>query len=194
MPRHVGIWGGSFDPVHVGHLILAQEALVQCPLDHLVWVPAGDPPHKRGPQASGEDRVRMVELAIAGHEAFSVSRAEVDRKGKSYTVRTLEDVRASSEPDDRLFLLIGSDNAVDFDQWHAPEQVADLAEIVVFDRPGHDRSRIPDAYAARMRFLDTPLIEISSTAIRERIAARRPTRYWVPDDVARWIEAQGLYT
>ena len=106
MRRRIGIWGGAFDPIHVGHLILAQEAVDACQLDQLVWIPYGDPPHKVGPIVSGTDRARMIELAIEGTEAFELSRAEIDRQGKSYTARTLEKVRADVGDTDQLFLRV----------------------------------------------------------------------------------------
>ncbi len=194
MSRRIGILGGSLDPVHIGHLILAQEAVAACRLDSLVWVPSGAPPHKSGPRASCDDRIAMVERAIQGHPVFSVSRAEVDRVGKSYTVQTLEDIGAEREAGACLWLLIGADNAIDFDRWYAPERVVELAEIVVLSRPGVARDSAYGRFQDRMHFLDTPLIEISSTAIRDRILEGKPTRYWVPDAVRDYIEERRLYT
>jgi len=194
MPRKIGIWGGSFDPVHVGHLILAQEAVAACRLDRLIWVPSGDPPHKVGPVASCDDRVCMVERAVDGQASFSVSRIEVDRCGKSYTVQTLEDIRrAECTEGDQLYLLIGADNAVDFVNWQDPDRVMDLAEIVVLNRPGSTRESIPDFLSQRMLFLDTPLFDVSSTAIRKRLREGMSIQYWVPDSVRGLIETRRLY-
>ncbi len=194
MPQKIGIWGGSFDPVHIGHLILAQEVLVVCQLDRIIWVPSGDPPHKSGPGASGDDRVQMVELAIEGEERFSVSRVEVDRSGKSYTAETLEDLRRTEcERLDRFCLLIGIDNAVDFENWHEPERVLGLADVVVLGRPGFSRRSISPSLAGRLNFLDTPVFEMSSTSIRKRLQEGISIRYWVPDTVKALIEARRLY-
>lgn len=194
MPKKIGIWGGSFDPVHVGHLILAQEAVAACGLDRLIWVPSGDPPHKSGPVASCDDRVLMVERAVDRQNSFSVSRIEVDRCGKSYTVETLEDIRrVECEAGDQLYLLIGADNAVDFVNWQDPERVVDLAEIVVLNRPGFSRNSIPVFLSDRMLFLDTPLFEVSSTAIRKRLREGKSIQYWVPDSVRTVIETRRLY-
>ena len=194
MARRVGIWGGAFDPIHMGHLILAQEALEACQLDTLVWVPYGDPPHKAGPVASTADRVSMIELAIDGADAFELSKAEVDRPGKSYTARTLELVREEGKAEDHLFLLIGADNAVDFKNWFEPDRVLELADVVVFSRPGISLSKVSSEYSEKMHFLNTPMFEVSSTAIRKRRAAGASIRYWVPESVRLFIESNGLYS
>jgi len=193
MGRRIGIWGGAFDPIHVGHLILAQEAVDACQLDQLVWIPCGDPPHKAGPIASGADRARMIELAIEGTEAFDLSSAEIDRQGKSYTARTLEKVRADIDYADQLFLLIGADNAVDFGNWLEPDRVLELARVVVFSRPGVLLADIPPRYRGEMRFLDTPMFEVSSTAIRKRLTERVSIRHWVPESVRLFIQRNRLY-
>jgi nicotinate-nucleotide adenylyltransferase len=193
MPRRIGIWGGSFDPVHVGHLILAQEAVAVCGLDRLIWIPSGDPPHKAGPVASGKHRIAMVELAIQDQARFEVSDVEVSRSGKSYTRQTLSEFRDALDTDDSLSLLIGADNAVDFQNWHDPEGVLDLAEVVVLNRPGFDVKNASGSLCARMRFLKTPLFEVSSTEIRKRIKAGQPIRHWVPEAVCEYIDREGLY-
>ena len=193
MPRRIGIWGGSFDPVHIGHLLLAQEAVDRCGLDDLIWMPSGAPPHRSGPVASGQHRIEMVGLAIRGSDAFSVSDLEVGRAGKSYTIQTLVDIREQVGEGHQLFLLIGADNAVDFGNWYEPDRVLDLAEVVVFGRPGFDLADVPQSLAIRMRFLETPLFEVSSTAIRERVGGGRPIRYWVPESVRTYIDEHGLY-
>ena len=194
MAQKIGIWGGSFDPVHIGHLILAQEALTACNLDRLIWVPSGDPPHRAGPVASGEDRLHMVSCVVQNHDAFSVSDLEVRRSGSSYTSVTLKDIRAEAcDAADLLYLLIGADNAVDFNQWFEPDRVMDLAQVVVFDRPGVSRGDVPPELADRMIFLDTPQIEISSTTVRERVRQDVSIKYWVPEPVLNHIDARGLY-
>jgi nicotinate-nucleotide adenylyltransferase len=193
MASRVGIWGGAFDPIHIGHLLLAQEALEACQLDRIVWVPYGDPPHKAGPVASAADRVRMIELAIQGVAAFTVSQSEVERSGKSYTARTLERVREHASLHDRLFLLIGADNAVDFNSWLEPDRVLELADVIVFRRRGISLDKVPITYRAQMKILNTPLFEVSSTAIRNRLASGASIQYWVPDSVRQFIESNRLY-
>ena len=193
MPLRIGVWGGSFDPVHIGHLILAQEAAEACALDRLIWMPSGSPPHKPGPFASGMDRVDMIAAAIQDHPDFEVSTAEIEREGASYTCQTLEELQSQEVDDLQLVLLIGADNALDFDQWHRPDRVLELAEVVVFDRPGATSQLLTEAVRGRMRLLGTPLIDVSSTAIRDRILAGKSIRYWVPEPVRSLIEARGLY-
>ena len=192
MPDRIGVWGGSFDPVHLGHLLLAGEAVEACRLDRLVWVPSGSPPHRRGPAASGQDRLEMVRLAIDGDSRFALSDYEVSRDEVSYTVETLNALAAQNERCG-LVLLIGSDNAVDFEQWHLPDEVLKLAEVAVFERPGSPVDRIAPGLADRMRVLDTPRFEISSTVVRKRVRAGRSIRYWVPDAVATYIQTHHLY-
>ena len=193
MANRVGIWGGAFDPIHIGHLLLAQEALEACRLDQIVWVPYGDPPHKAGPVASAADRVKMIELAIQGVAAFTVSQSELERPGKSYTARTLEQVFEYQQVVAKLLLLIGADNAVDFSGWIEPDRVLELADIIVFSRPGISLDKVPAEYRAQMKFLKTPLFEVSSTAVRNRLASGASIKFLVPDTVRQFIESNRLY-
>ena len=194
MVRRIGIWGGAFDPVHIGHLILAQEAFNTCKLDHLIWIPTGDPAHKAGPCASAVERSEMVSLAIQGHPKFSLSTSELDRPGKSYTSATLEAVKASYDEPVRLVLLIGADNALDFQNWYQPDRVLDAAEVVVLGRAGSPTDKVQASYRDRMRFLKSPFFEVSSTIIRERLGCGTSIRYLVPDSVRSYIESRGLYS
>jgi nicotinate-nucleotide adenylyltransferase len=194
MARRIGIWGGAFDPVHIGHLILAQEAVDACELDHLIWIPTGDPAHKAGPRASAVDRSEMVSLAIQGHPKFSLSTAELDRPGKSYTSATLETVKASYNEPVQLVLLIGADNALDFQNWYQPERVLDAAEVVVLGRSGSPTEKVEATYRDRMHFLKSPLFEVSSTSIRKRLRCGSSIRYLVPDIVRNYIERRSLYS
>jgi nicotinate-nucleotide adenylyltransferase len=196
----VGVFGGAFNPPHVGHLVCAQEALVRLELELVVWVPVGDPPHRSleadpGPEA----RVTMCEYAISADERFRLSRVEVDREGKSYTVDTL---RAFHDQDAarELVLLLGGDQAGALPSWHDPAGVAALVtEIGVAERAGARRDEIaarvaevPGA-ADKLRFFDMPRIDVSSTVVRRRAADGEPIRYLVPDKVASYIGAQSLY-
>ncbi len=192
MPERLGVFGGSFDPIHVGHLTLVRHARGACELDEVVFVPVGDPPHKPGPVAPGEDRLAMVELAVRDEPDTSVSRIEVDRAGKSYTVDTLG-VLGEGDGERILYLLIGADNAVDMASWHDPERVLDLANVTVLCRPGWEHGEVPDDLAERMTFLDSPLIDCSSTDIRERVSRGLPIDELVGRPVAGYIEAHRLY-
>lgn len=192
MSRRVGVFGGSFDPIHIGHLTLARHAREACKLDELMFIPVGDPPHKAGPVARADHRLAMVSLAVIAEPNTSVSRIEMDRTGKSYTVDTLRALRQSLG-DVELFLLIGTDNAVEMGSWYRPDEVLELSRVTVLCRPGWDRARVPGELAAKMTFLDSPLIDCSSTDVRERVASREPIVALVDDSVARYIDAHELY-
>ncbi len=181
--RRVGVFGGTFDPVHVGHLAIALAALETTPLDRIVFVPARHSPLKeRGPVAAPEHRLAMLESATADEPRFSVSRIELDRAGPSYTVDTLEAL-AGEGP---LFLILGADASADLDRWKDPERVRALATLVVARRSDVE---LPAGAIA----LDTPLMDISSRELRARAAQARSLRYLVPDPVCRYIEDHALY-
>ena len=194
----VGIYGGVFNPPHHGHLVAAQEAHTQLELDVVVWIPVGHAPHRAIEADPGaEARFEMVELAIAADERFRVSRIELEREGPSYTVDTLRELR-EREPEAELFLILGGDQALALPTWHEPEQVLALATLAVFERGSSTRNAIGITIgrmvgAERVRFLDMPRIDISSTLVRRRAAAGKPIRYLVPDKVANFIGAQSLY-
>ena len=194
----VGILGGAFNPPHLGHLVCAQEALVQLELDRVVFVPVGEAPHRTLDDDPGpEARLEMVELAMADDERFVASRIEMDRKGPSYTADTLEQLRAEA-PDDELFLILGGDQAAALASWHEPEKVLERATLAVFERMSWGRNaiiikigRMPGA--ERVRYLDMPLIQVSSSAIRRRVSEGVPIRYLVPDKVVEYIATNELY-
>jgi nicotinate-nucleotide adenylyltransferase len=194
----VGIYGGVFNPPHHGHLVAAQEAHTQLELDVVVWIPVGDAPHRAIEEDPGaEARIEMVELAIAADERFRASRIEIDREGPSYTVDTLRELRARG-PDDELFLILGGDQAAALPSWHEPAEVMSFATIAVFERAtasfnsiGITLARLPGR--EKLRLLQMPRIDISSTMVRRRAAAGKPIRYLVPDKVAHYIGAQRLY-
>jgi nicotinate-nucleotide adenylyltransferase len=192
----VGLLGGTFDPPHIGHLVCAQEALVQLELDRVLLVPAGTPPHKRILADPGvEHRVAMCEAAVAGDDRFGVSRADADREGPAYTVDLL---RSLSGPDELTF-IVGGDMAHSLPAWRDPEGLLALARLGVAEREGVRRVDIAERLAGlagadeRVVFFDMPRIDVSSSLIRHRAAAGRPLRYLVPDAVAEYIEREGLY-
>jgi nicotinate-nucleotide adenylyltransferase len=180
------VFGGTFDPVHVGHLAIANAALESVPLDRVLFVLARRSPLKeRGPVAPEADRLRMLEQAVAGERRFAVSRIELDREGPSYTVDTLERLAG----DDDLFLILGSDAVADFPRWKEPERIAKLATLVVADRPGAP-ARLGDAPIVAF---DAPRLDISSRELRARAARGLSLRYLVPEAAWQHIEARGLY-
>ena len=189
--RRIGVIGGSFDPIHHGHLLLARFALEQIPLDEVLFIPAADQPLKQSAHAPAEERWTMVELAVADCADFAASRLELDRPGKSYTVETLR-LLHQLHPHAALFFIIGEDNIGQLDEWHDLEGILAQCTVVVGARPG-ERAGDDLKLLARLRFIDTPLIELSSTEIRTRRAAGLPIRFMVPEAVEAHILAKGLY-
>jgi nicotinate-nucleotide adenylyltransferase len=180
----VGVFGGSFDPVHNGHLAIAQAALETVPLDRVVFVPARRSPLKdAAPAASEADRLAMLELATRGEPRFTVSRIELERPAPSYTVDTLEALAGEG----RLHLILGADAARDLGRWRDPERIRRLATIVVARRPGTDHGDQAGIV------LDTPLMDVSARELRERAARGLSLRYLVPDAVWAYIKERRLY-
>jgi nicotinate-nucleotide adenylyltransferase len=198
----VGVFGGTFDPVHFGHLILAEQAREQGRLDEVWFVPAARPPHKSESELTRFDqRAEMLDLAIAGHAAFRVLDLEIERPGPSYTVDTLTELHHNS-PQADLWLLVGSDTLVDLGSWHEKERLAELAGLLIMARPGHaipDANRVRDELGMRpgsplrMETVDAPLIDISSRDLRGRAAAGRSLRYFLPRSVEVYIKEKHLY-
>jgi nicotinate-nucleotide adenylyltransferase len=194
----IGILGGTFNPPHLGHLAMAQEAHAQLGLDKVVFVPVFLPPHKElrddpGPEA----RLELCELATAKDGRFEVSRLELDRGGPSFTVDTLREIHAGSPGDDLTF-IVGGDVAHGLPAWREPEAVLELATVAVAEREGIRRQDIAEQVASlaggdQLAFFDFPRMDISSSQIRRRVRESRPIRYLVPDDVARVIGARGYY-
>ncbi len=187
----LGVFGGTFDPPHVGHLALAEWARDALRLDRVLFVPAGTPPHKhRADLSSPADRLAMTRAAIRGHAAFEVVPLEARRRGPSFTVDTLRALRARF-PGARLYLLMGEDSLREFDSWREPEAIARLATLAVALRPGARRRRPRAGW--RVAWLGNPGLEVSSSALRARVRAGRSVGYLVPEAVARLITRRGLY-
>ena len=189
-----GVFGGSFNPPHVGHLAVAEACREGAGLDHVLWVPAATPPHKVGDAslAPATTRLRMVEAAIRENDTFSASDIEIARGEVSYTVDTL---RALSQEHDDLMLIVGGDSLREFPSWREPQAITELARLVVYRRPGDlvRLGELPGWLADAVTVIDGPGLEVSSTEIRGRIAAGRTVRYLVPDPVREVVEAEGLY-
>jgi len=185
----IGLLGGSFDPVHHGHLIVGQVAREALGLEALRFVPARQQPFKSGRHgASAEHRAAMLALALAGAPGLAVELAELDRPGPSYTVDTLRELR-EREPGREFTLLLGADAAAELDAWHRAREIPELARVIVFARPG---SAVP-ASPLIAGIIDVPAIDISATEIRRRVRDGLPIRYWVPDPVAGDISRHRLY-
>lgn len=198
----IGIYGGSFDPVHYGHLLLAECCREQCHLDRVWFLPAAVPPHKKNRSlAAAKARVEMLELAIAGHDAFRVSTLELDRGGVSYTVDTLQQIKYE-QPGSKLFFLMGADSLADLPTWREPQRICQLAIPVVVHRA---RSAAPDWTSwrgilepgrleeIRQHAVTMPIVELASTDIRSRVRRGRSIRYRTPRAVEKYIETNQLY-
>jgi nicotinate-nucleotide adenylyltransferase len=193
----LGLFGGTFDPIHVGHLILAEQCRESCSLDRIWFVVAGEPPHKRRERSSVTHRLEMARIAVAGHSAFAVSELECTRPGPHYSVETLEAVRRE-HPDDDLFFLIGADSLNDLPGWREPGRIAQLATVVVVNRPGIeevDPEHLPSFGAGShpVVAVTIPPIGIASTDLRRRVSEGKSIRYMVPRGVEAYIDAQRLY-
>jgi nicotinate-nucleotide adenylyltransferase len=189
--------GGTFDPIHYGHLVTAEEALVQFNLDRVVFMPTGRPARKTERQvSSAEHRYLMTVIATASNPDFTVSRLEVDRPGVTYTVDTVLELRSMHGPDAEIYFITGADAVLDIVTWRDSERLTDVCTFIAATRPGHDISDFSDRAAAanlRVELMEVPALAISSTDIRARIAARRPVRYLLPEAVAAYADKSGLY-
>jgi nicotinate-nucleotide adenylyltransferase len=195
----IGVLGSAFNPPHLGHLALAQEALWQLQLSEVVLMPTGEAPHKRIVDDPGrEQRLAMTRLAAADDSRFSVSTLEVDRDGPSYTYETLE-LLADERGDTELVFVMGADAAVGLESWRRPERVVELARIAVASRSGVSEAEVAATMRSlgadgRATMLEMPQFGVSSSSVRERAASGRPLRYLVPESVARFIEEKGVYS
>lgn len=197
----VGVFGGTFDPVHTGHLAAAEEARWRVGLDHILFMPAPRPPHKPDSVvATAFQRLTMVRRAIASNPFFSVSTLEIERPGPSYTVDTLRALM-TERPDDAFFYLMGSDSLREIPGWREPEVLCGLVTFVVMVRPGWPREAMaqwlagqPPACRPRVRFVEMPGLAIASADIRRRLGAGQPCRYLLPEGVRAYVQGRGLYT
>ena len=197
---NIGILGGTFDPVHLGHLSIANAAIDQAALERVLFIPAGQPRLKQAaPVAPADHRIEMVRLAIEGSPGFQVCDAEVRRPGPTYSVDTLVQLSAKLGPGTDLFFILGVDVLEQFHLWKDPERVLTICRLLVLDRPGKRDfdwpgfySRVPKA-KGRVQIVTAPLVDVSATELRRRAAAGEPLNGQVPDAVAEYIHEQGLY-
>ncbi len=210
----IGVFGGTFNPIHLGHLRIAEEISEVLGLGKVLFIPASDPPHKEvDGMVGGELRLRMVELAIEDNPRFEASSMELDRGGTSYTVETLRELKAAREGVE-ITLIIGADSYNDISTWRASEEIFTLAHVAVVGRPGSATKKLADtlpvevagkfwydenlngyasSYGNTVYFPATTMLDISSTAVREMVSSGASVRYLVPDAVARFIAAERLY-
>lgn len=215
MPEAIGVFGGTFDPVHFGHLRLAEEACAALGLAQVLWVPAGRPPHRAAPHASGAHRLQMVRLAIAGNPRFALDPAETESGSESYTVDTLARLRRRFGPTRPLVFLLGADAFAALPAWHRWRELFQLAHLAVATRPqsslapdalppalaGEWRARLQEdaralagVAAGRIVSFDITALDIAATHVREALIAGRSPRYLLPDPVLDYIDRNHLYT
>jgi nicotinate-nucleotide adenylyltransferase len=191
--RRIGVMGGTFDPIHHGHLVAASEVAHNFALDEVVFVPTGQPWQKEGREVSpAEDRYLMTVIATASNPRFSVSRVDIDRPGPTYTIDTLRDLRAHAGDGDKLFFITGADALTTMLSWHDVHELFSLAHFVGCTRPGHRLSEagLPDG---KISLVEIPALAISSSECRARVADGEPIWYLVPDGIVQYIAKRGLY-
>lgn len=193
--KRIGLFGGSFNPVHLGHLLVAEIVREACALDKIVFIPAKKNPFKKDSEiAEAHHRLTMLELAIRGNPSFTVDTCELDRDKVSYTIDTLRVLRQTYSPDEyQLFFLVGADNLTGFPGWKDAEQLVTLCDFIAFGRPGYDSHITEHPLTAGFHFVQTPLMEISATEIRARIKAGKSIKYSLPEVVENYIYENGIY-
>ena len=190
----IGVLGGTFDPIHIAHLLLAEQAAEQLVLDKVLLVPAGDPWRKAGREVTPAVlRLEMVRRAVADNPLFEVDDREIRREGATYTIDTLREMRAEVDPDDDLFLLLGEDALADLPLWREPEAFPDYATVVVAPREGAELPETLPFDPVAIERIDMPYMNVSATDLRHRARLGRSLRYLVPEPVRLFIEERGLY-
>ena len=200
LPRRIGVLGGTFDPPHIGHLWLATLAADAMALDSVLFMPAAQPPHKAGESVSrATDRLLMTRLAIAGNPLFELCPIEMERPGPSYTIDSVDELERLYPGDTTLYLVMAADSLAQIDTWREPDRLLERIEWIVGPRPGDalpDRSALEARFgdrASRIHLLEGPSLDVSSTALRQRVADGHPIRYLVPRGVEELITERGLY-
>jgi nicotinate-nucleotide adenylyltransferase len=191
--------GGTFDPIHYGHLVVAEEVWFRLKLDKVLFVPAAQPPHKLGKVITpAVHRLEMVRLAVQENPHFDVSSLEVERPGPSYTVDTLAQLRASMDPEDDIWLILGMDSLAELPTWRQPERILQLARLAVVPRPGyvaniHELEKLLPGISKKTSLIPTPELAISAENLRARVAEGYPIKYQLPEAVEEYIYSMGLY-
>ena len=188
--KRIGLFGGTFDPVHYGHLIIAETVREQANLDVVLFIPSSQPPHKENHELmfDTEQRIRMLSDAIKDNPFFAVSDIELSRKGTSYTIDTIREIKAYMPPETEFPFIVGKDNLYDLETWKEPQSIIEECSILAADRICDEKHDIPEWLKTKVEMVNAPLIEISSSDIRKRIIEGKSIRYLVPEMVADIIE------
>ncbi len=197
--KKVGIMGGSFNPIHQGHLVVANEVLSIYNLDEIIFVPAGNPPHKNGLKTSPWDRYFMTQLATMSNEKFTVSDIEIKKTEKSYTLNTLMQFK-EMYPDTEFYFITGTDAVIDLPNWHEPKKLLSLCKFIAVSRPGTEKEiietkikEIRESLNGHIELMQVPMLQISSTDIRERFKNGISSKYLLPEPVEQYIIKNNLY-
>ncbi len=197
--KNIGIMGGTFDPIHYGHLVTAETVYDAFDIEKILFIPTGNPAHKCV-RLGTDHRLEMTKLAVAGNEKFDISTIEIDRGGSTYTVDTIEQLKAEMEEDTTFYFIMGADSVHQLEQWKDTKRLLSLCEFIGVTRPGYDKKGVEEAveklnhdYGAKIHFLEVPGLDISSSDIRERIQKRVSIRYLLPDCVVEYIHQFALY-
>lgn len=194
MIRRIGVFGGTFDPPHLGHLVAAGEAAFRCALDEVVFVPTGDPWQKHHLKVTdAAARLAMTRSAVGSDPLFRVSTCDIDREGATYAVDTVADVRAEYDEEVELYFIIGADSLENLHTWHRVEELCRAVRFIALNRPGHSRREVDTSFGAQVEFIDMPAVDLSSTECRQRVRDGQPIRYLVTDPVAAYVREHGLY-
>ncbi len=194
----LAIMGGAFNPIHIGHLVCAEEAVEQFGLDEVLFMPTGTPPHKEAPRGAGpEERFEMVVIATASNPRFAVSRYEIDKNEVGYTVDTMRHFRLEL-PEAELYFITGADAVIEILEWKDPREILEIATLIAATRPGYPLDSMPAKTRAFLeeygvQIIEIPCIGVSSSLVRERVAQGRSIRYLVPEGVEKFIEKERLY-
>lgn len=188
--KKIGLLGGTFDPPHYGHLIIANEVLTQCELDEIWFIPAYVPPHKQNADVTElEHRVAMLELAIESHPYFQMCTIEIERKGPSYTYDTIKELK-EKYPENKFFFIIGADMVQDLPNWNNIDKLVKITTFIGVNRPGFT---LDSKYKNVIKFIEIPFNAVSSTFLRERFQKKRSTRYYLPEKVRHYVEENQMY-
>jgi len=189
------LFGGTFDPPHIGHLIIAEFILSDLDVDKIYFIPSSIPPHKQPSSYSPAlSRVEMLQISIKGTPAFQISDIELNRPGMSYSVDTIKHIKSKMNlSKEELYFLIGSDSLVEFQTWKSPEEIISLTQVIVAPRPSFSKDMVKPEFLEQVQFLNTPQIDISSSMIRERVREKKSIRYYVIPEVLEYIQKKRLY-
>jgi nicotinate-nucleotide adenylyltransferase len=198
LSRRLAVMGGTFDPIHYAHLLIAEDVRRHFQLPQILFMPSGSPPHKKDFEVtSAEDRYIMAVLATSGNPHFAVSRMELDRPGPSYTIQTIRQLKAKIGDEAQVSWVTGADAVLEMLTWHQPDAILEEAQILAVPRPGFDLEKLDETLgaerASKITIIDAPLAEVSSTMIRERVRGGESIRYLTPRPVIDYIEKRGLY-